>query len=378
MLIACLVFSYGYLGAWDFGIKRVPIPDSDDIDVSGSTQTKAGGLILGGSLQVGSSITIVGGGSYLDTTGSTQTKSGSLAVTSITVAGFDALTVDRSTPIKLGGLNLTGDIQTRGSGNVVVDQDGLNSGLSINGLLRLGGTGSQEGWGSKRTAGDGQYGVQAYTFSQIRMHIDNNGNIGVNTLTPGAAVHISSAAGYSGLLLQISTGASEIMGVTGSSITFNVPIYGDGANLTGISAGGASPSSFTLIMGGAGDIYLATAASTSPDSFTTVLDSFTITSAKAFVTLTSTVSSCVFSILKTTEIGGTNVAYQAIYSSSFTIPINQKFSIIASTFSLMPVLPNETLSFYCTALSTNNAAGTSGNFAGGRYGVILEGFKHPR
>ena len=371
----------------------------------GSTQTKAGSLQIDGVLTVSSVSTSV----LLKTDGSTQTKTGGLIVSgALVLSSFSATNILYSEHIVDGQItsndianNIIAGIDIL-DGTITVDDiapAAITTSLILNNTIlsedisadqitaneiATGGVGGAE-------IADGTVGtndlaptltLNKITMIQLTMTSTASISAGGSSVFLGTTTITSSITVSGGMLVgNVEASSITVKGVLTTTNTASISAikFGDGTTQTSASSGGgASPSSFTLIMGGAGDIYLATAASTSPDSFTTVKDSFTITSAKAFVTLTSTVSSCVFSILKTTETGNSNIAYNPIYSSSFTILPNNKFSIIASTFSLMPVLPNETLSFYCTALSTNNAAGTSGNFAGGRYGVILEGFKHPR
>lgn len=65
---------------------------------------------------------------------------------------------------------------------LTVDNNNANTG-SITGGLVLGAS-SGEGIGSKRSPGDGQYGIDFYTSFINRMIIDNNGNVGIGTTNP--------------------------------------------------------------------------------------------------------------------------------------------------------------------------------------------------
>lgn len=73
-------------------------------------------------------------------------------------------------------------------GNVAIDPQGLNSDGLIPGLTF--GFNSGEGISSKRAYGDGQYGLDFYTFYQKRMTIANNGNVGIGTNQPQTALHV--------------------------------------------------------------------------------------------------------------------------------------------------------------------------------------------
>lgn len=74
------------------------------------------------------------------------------------------------------------------AGGLVIDQGNTNAG-NTNGILRFG-SGSGEGIGSRRTSGNGQYGLNFYTAGLQRMTISNAGNVGIGTDIPQAPLEI--------------------------------------------------------------------------------------------------------------------------------------------------------------------------------------------
>jgi len=87
-----------------------------------------------------------------------------------------------------GGANVTGNA-TVGT-NVFVDGAAGNTGTIAN-ALRLGGSGSGEGIGSKRNGGGNQYGLDFYTLSTNRLSITSTGNVGIGTTAPGQALEVN-------------------------------------------------------------------------------------------------------------------------------------------------------------------------------------------
>ncbi len=73
-------------------------------------------------------------------------------------------------------------------GGMVIDQGNSNAG-TVAGILRFGSS-SGEGIGSRRTFGNGQYGLDFYTSGLQRMTISNAGNVGIGTGTPQAPLEI--------------------------------------------------------------------------------------------------------------------------------------------------------------------------------------------
>jgi hypothetical protein len=70
------------------------------------------------------------------------------------------------------------------NGDVMIDPTGINTGALLPGLT-FGTAGSGEGISSKRTPGTDQFGLDFYTGGSVRMTIDNNGNVGIGTTSPG-------------------------------------------------------------------------------------------------------------------------------------------------------------------------------------------------
>jgi hypothetical protein len=71
------------------------------------------------------------------------------------------------------------------------------------------------------------------------------GMVGVGTSAPSALLHVSSAPGVSGNLLVISTGASNVIRMTGSGEIYANKLYGDGSGLSGVTGSGDNLGSHT-------------------------------------------------------------------------------------------------------------------------------------
>jgi formylglycine-generating enzyme required for sulfatase activity len=107
------------------------------------------------------------------------------------------------------------------NGDVIIDHSALNTnGMSPG--LKFGGSGSGEGIASKRSweGGGNGFGLDFYTAFQPRLSIANNGNIGIGTTNPTAALEV----------------AGTVRGTR---------FEGDGSALTGISTGGVGDNSIT-------------------------------------------------------------------------------------------------------------------------------------
>ncbi|MBS0657414.1 MAG: tail fiber domain-containing protein [Verrucomicrobia bacterium] len=86
--------------------------------------------------------------------------------------------------------NLTNDLSLPGIPRAlafVTDPTGLNDGTALLPGLILGNPGSGEGIASRRTNGTGQFGLSLYTDNAIRLHISNDGNVGIGTNNPTKA-----------------------------------------------------------------------------------------------------------------------------------------------------------------------------------------------
>lgn len=95
-----------------------------------------------------------------------------------------------------GGTNLmlldfAGHLQV--NAGVTVDLPSVNNGSYYPGLVFGGGSG--ESIASKRTSGGNQYGIDLYTGFNPRLSIARNGNIGINTTTPGGLLDINTGNG---------------------------------------------------------------------------------------------------------------------------------------------------------------------------------------
>lgn len=79
------------------------------------------------------------------------------------------------------------------------------------------------------------------------------GNVGVGTTTPSYRLHITSAAGTGGDMLVVSTGASNVIRMTGAGEIYASKYYGDISGATGLPAGdnlGNHTATTNLLMGG--------------------------------------------------------------------------------------------------------------------------------
>ncbi|OGR50829.1 MAG: hypothetical protein A2049_02105 [Elusimicrobia bacterium GWA2_62_23] len=90
----------------------------------------------------------------------------------------------------------------------------------------------------------GAYYVGGSTFSVV------NSRVGVGTPSPLYLMHVSTGAGETGSLLVISTGASDVVRMTGEGKVYANKYYGDGSSLTGIIADLSSPSGTLAVADG--------------------------------------------------------------------------------------------------------------------------------
>lgn len=82
---------------------------------------------------------------------------------------------------------------------IYADTGAQNTGLLFPGLI-FGGPASTEGISSKRTSGTDQYGLDFYTANTIRMNVNNNGNVGIGTITPMFPLEVAGDTRLRGLI----------------------------------------------------------------------------------------------------------------------------------------------------------------------------------
>ncbi|MCU0359178.1 MAG: tail fiber domain-containing protein, partial [Bacteroidia bacterium] len=92
------------------------------------------------------------------------------------------------------GLQVVANGNMGTTGEMAVDNTGLNNGTSTN-SLRFGSFVSGEAIASKRTATGNQFGLDFYTASTNRMSITNTGLVGINTNNPTQRFHVAGTQG---------------------------------------------------------------------------------------------------------------------------------------------------------------------------------------
>lgn len=113
-----------------------------------------------------------------------------------------------ASPVALGSTLQVSDT-LNANNTIYADAGAQNTGLLIPGLI-FGGPASSEGISSKRTSGTDQYGLDFYTANTIRMNVNNNGNVGIGTITPMFPLEVAGDARLRGLIRSGSeSGTSE-------------------------------------------------------------------------------------------------------------------------------------------------------------------------
>jgi len=103
-----------------------------------------------------------------------------------------------ASPVALGNtLQVSGTLNANNT--IYADAGAQNAGVLTPGLI-FGGPASSEGISSKRTSGTDQYGLDFYTANTIRMNVNNNGYVGIGTITPTSTLDVAGDARLRGLI----------------------------------------------------------------------------------------------------------------------------------------------------------------------------------
>jgi hypothetical protein len=101
------------------------------------------------------------------------------------------------------------------------------------------------GWAVGQNIGnyaDGRFQVMDLNASEARLTLLRSGNMGVGSTEPPYLLSVSSGAGEAGNIVVISTGASEMIRMTGGGEIFAAKFIGDGSGITGVTgATGTDP-----------------------------------------------------------------------------------------------------------------------------------------
>jgi len=158
-----------------------------------------------------------------------------------------------------------------GPAGVDLDYLNLNNG-DLNYGLRFG-FGSGEGIGSKRTPGGNQYGLDFYTLFANRMSIAQNGNVGIGTNNPSAALEIVGTT-VSNAAVRISKGG---ISVSGAGIGTGTPAFVHRATAANIEGGATHRTTITNpLTDGDHDAILIVTPNYNPGETGNVLDSHPI------------------------------------------------------------------------------------------------------
>lgn len=132
-------------------------------------------------------------------------------------------------------------------------------------------------------------------------------------------------------------------------------------------AGGSNKTTIALTSGG--DVYIGSQTFVAVDGAVWTSDraTFYITSIIPFAVNASSVADTVYSVRITTEVGTTNVASSYLHSSSFTVPVNQRFGTAVVPDNIGVIPPRSQIALWTTVVPT------SGTLPGGYYGVLITG-----
>jgi hypothetical protein len=90
------------------------------------------------------------------------------------------------------------------------------------------------------TANPDQFWFSFLLNNTLILSMRDTGRVGINTLDPAGALHVSSAPGYAGIVLEVTTGTTKLFEVTGASVSVYGEMYLNGFKM---STGVVTPAS---------------------------------------------------------------------------------------------------------------------------------------
>ncbi|MDR3450635.1 MAG: hypothetical protein P4M15_12990 [Alphaproteobacteria bacterium] len=246
---------------WDSTNHRLGVgttTPSEKLDVAGNISITADQSQLYGFYANSSS---QGGGlrynSYYNGTADTFTRNGYAGLLAFN-NGVWTLNISNASGTAGGAITyIASPLTALASGNVGIGTTSPQQNLSVYGALNVDqaqtnsggldislGSGSGEGFGSKRTSGGNQYGLDFFTGNASRVSITSSGAVGIgtSTVTSGSLVTISGNLSFTPTtngILGTGTNDSASAGVVGEYITANAPgvslTSGTATNITSIS-----------------------------------------------------------------------------------------------------------------------------------------------
>jgi len=109
-------------------------------------------------------------------------------------------------------------------GNIAISKSGTSSIYASASNLNLGATSNDK--------------LQLVTNNKIRITVLGNGNVGISTKVPQAKFHVATTTGDTCVLVKVSTDGTDVLEVTASSMSLNIPLYDSGNLLTATSSYG--------------------------------------------------------------------------------------------------------------------------------------------
>ncbi len=206
----------------------------------------------------GSGLTGVTGASGTDSTkvlktGDAMTGQLTLYGSTLTVTGNEfsvggSTFVVRNGYVGIGVASPSNPLQVSAQGQYVFAGNSASSDATIN-LVH--------GAGGVARINDNSGGVNAGVALSIghvnHLLVNSQGNVGINNPAPAYKLSVSSGAGETGIIMAVSTGATNIFSVNGSGVTA-LKFTGDGSGLTGLSGAAAAGIATSLAGGLGGDI----------------------------------------------------------------------------------------------------------------------------